>query len=107
LERESRELERSIFDLSGDMQAAFRERDRLREQQERDEKERREQERTREAQRQQERQQTDKAASDQREAERILAQLMEKTPVVDRKTEKAIDGLFHDIARSRSRGRGR
>ncbi|MCR1353890.1 hypothetical protein, partial [Acidithiobacillus ferrooxidans] len=61
----------------------------------------------REAQRQQEKQQADKAASDQREAERILAQLLEKAPVVDRKTERAIDGLFHDIARSRSRGRGR
>jgi hypothetical protein len=36
LERESRELERSIFDLSGDMQAAFRERDRLKEQQEKE-----------------------------------------------------------------------
>ncbi|UBU64143.1 MobA/MobL family protein (plasmid) [Acidithiobacillus ferrooxidans] len=107
LERESRGLERSIFDLSGDMRAAFQERDRLREQQERAERERREQERAREAQRQQEKQQADKAASDQREAERILAQLLEKAPVVDRKTERAIDGLFHDIARSRSRGRGR
>ena len=103
LERESRGLERSIFDLSGDMRAALQERDRLREQQERE----RELERSREVQRQQEKQAAEKAASDQREAERILAQLMEKAPVLDRKTEKAIDGLFHDIARSRSRGHGR
>ena len=107
LDRESQGLERSIFDLSGDMRAAFQARDRLREQQERAERERREQEHAREAQRQQERQQTDKAASDQREAERILAQLLEKAPVVDRKTERAVDELFHDIARSRSRGHGR
>lgn len=107
LERESQGLERSIFDLSGDMRAALQERDRLREQQERAERERHDQARAREVQRQQEKQAAEKAASDQREAERILAQLMEKAPVLDRKTEKAIDGLFHDIARSRSRGHGR
>jgi antitoxin VapB len=75
--------------------------------QEQAEGERREQERAREAQRQKERQQTDKAASDQQEAERILERLLKKAPVLDSKTERAIDGLFHDIARSRSRGRGR
>jgi hypothetical protein len=36
LEREARELDQSIIDLTGDMQAALRERDRLREQQEKE-----------------------------------------------------------------------